>query len=243
MGVQRCPSGAAGMRERCWEARMRDLRVQGCGAAEREGCKRRVPRTGMWGCRNARRRVEKSQGCGDTEMRGRSLQRSACTTQGAGCAAADREMRAARFCVHGAERGEQSAGGGAPCRAPAQQRAAMPREWPRLSCSSRCRRAALRSFLLAPTSVRVGGDAPLLVLRGGGGYERQRGSSASPMGQGSGSRRTCVPLPVGRAGARTGGRGGGNGLVPGQGTERMGGIGAWNRNGFVFPQRLACVPG
>lgn len=169
MGVQRCPSGAAGMRERCWEARMRDLRVQGCGAAEREGCKRRVPRTGMWGCRNARRRVEKSQGCGDTEMRGRSLQRSACTTQGAGCAAAEREMRAARFCVHGAECGEQSAGGGAPCRAPAQQRAAMPREWPRLSCSSRCRRAALRSFLLAPTSVRVGGDAPLLVLRGGGG--------------------------------------------------------------------------
>lgn len=43
------------------------------------------------------------------------------------------------------------------------------------------------------------------------------------MGQGSGLQSTCVPLPMGRAGAHARGSGGGNGLVPVQGTERMGG--------------------
>lgn len=156
-----------------------------------------------------------------------------CCTRDAGC-----EILRARRRARGAERGGR--------RSPQGSRSAEGSNAPRMAAAELQLSVPPCCAPLLPSGAHEcprGGRCSAPRAQRWGGYERQRGSSASPMGQGSGSRRTCVPLPVGRAGARTGGSGGGNGLVPGQGAERMGGIGAWNRNGFVFPQRLAFVPG
>lgn len=233
--------------------------LQGCEkAAGKRGCR-------IYGCRDTglqRGRdangVCSVQGCGDAGVRDAEFRsRRDVGIQGVGCRAVVCSVQRAKCRVLGARlQNERCVLQDSVCRAlsaESRARSAAPG-----SCSAEGSKASRMAAAELPLSVP---PCCALLLPSGTHKCPSAGRCSAPPAQRLGGIKDSGEAALrrwGRALARKGrislSPRGVQAFVPGAGVVRMGwcqcreqkewgGIGAWNRNRFVFPQRLACVPG